>query len=142
MRTEITTIGELANYLPKIVQLYRDMDGKWFRFRDEAEFVSKLVEQVKPANKLYIELDDTGMIKYFLVTFIENRDEAYWWLLYCNPLFRSETKLTVKQVLNELRDEGIKRVFFSSTRLTSAYRRWVEKSFGATMYSQAYKIEL
>ena len=140
---EIKTVEDMIPFLSEIIRVYETLDGKWERFSSSSEFISRLLDQVDGKNMIIAEKDDKGTLVFFVViTIKECKEEAFWWLLYCDPKFKRITNKAVKNLLGTLKKKKLKKVFFSSSRLTTSYKRWVMRNFDAVPYSITYQISL
>jgi len=138
----VESFTDLVQLLPKLLKLYEQLDGKWFRFRSKEEFSAKLLEVYSNGARVYAEEAPSDGFLYFAVVVKETEESAYWWLLYVNPSYRGKTRAMVKRVLYELKKEGVTEIFCSTVRTTSSYRRWIEKNFNATLYANVYRAQL
>jgi len=137
----ISNIVELAQFLPELVRLHSDLDGKWEDELDQDTFFLKLLSNFREDSYYFGELNDDGHLKYFIATLPQDREKALFWLFYMNPDHREETRALLGDLRGELKRLGFKEVRFSTTRLTKSYQRWVEK-FGAEPYELIYKLHL
>lgn len=137
---QITKLEDLIEFLPELKLIYKNLGDRWDLDTTESEFINKLVGKFTNSVKVYGELVE-GKILYFAVLEKETETKAYWWFIYSNPKYKTKTTELVNNVITELKREGVEEIMFSTTRLTSSYRRWVSK-FKARPFALIYKIKL
>lgn len=137
----VTEFSEFVKILPQAVKAFADSFARWSREKDDRTLIAELVERFKEPNEFYCELLPNGEISYFFVILKFPPDLINFWVIYVNPASRDLTKPYVDYVLSKYKEEGYTLVEFSTTRLTSSYKRWADK-FGAKPFSMTYHINL
>jgi hypothetical protein len=138
----ITTLEQLSTMVPKLVAMHSKLESKWAPGMSREEFLEELVRRFQNDCWYFGDLDETGDIKYFaIIRDSKQNAEAFFHLFYMNPKYRTETKLVTDLLKSFMRNQGFTSCFLSTTRLTSAYNRWLAKQ-GAEPYSMIYKLDL
>lgn len=137
----ITNFEELLTYVPKLVAMYRDLDGLWAPELNEQEFVAELLELYRPDSYYFADVSPEGEILYFTAVYAQDSKRLFFWLFYMNPKYRNETKRLIFDMIEIAKKDGFEVCYTSSTRKESSYERWITK-FGAEKISVTYRIKL
>lgn len=137
----ITTIGELAKFIPELSRIHEELEGRWEPDLTTEKFLERLVEFFIPRNYFFGELDSTGRLVYFITLLPEEKPCATFWLFYMNEKFRDQTRGLLDMYAEWARNEGFTTIYSQSTRSEKSYERWLNK-YGATKVATVYKFNL
>lgn len=137
---QITDLKELSAYVPKLLALHSDLEGKWKTELSNQDFLIELFDNFDDSSLYFADIID-GEIAYFAVVLRRNSSSAFFWLFYMNPKLRDVTRGILQQLKTTLAREGYSAVYTQSTRTASSYERWLKK-FGAEKLAITYKFDL
>lgn len=138
----ITSISELAKYVPELVRIHENLDGRWEPELGTDEFLAKLVQLFNPGKNYYWGLlNEKGELLYFVTLLPNDKPSAVFWLFYMNKDYRDETHQLLKDLSKWSIEEGYTTIYTQSTRTEKSYERWLSK-FGATKVATLYKFNL
>jgi hypothetical protein len=141
MIRQITKLSEFLPLVPRLVQLFDELDGLWEPDLDKNEFVNLLVTNFQNGSLTFIDFTHEGELKYVAVLNMENSELIHFWLFYMNKKFRTETKDVIQELIQLCKERGFKKIRLLTTRLTSSYDRWIEK-FGGKKFAIMYQVDL
>lgn len=141
MLSRITDFPTLSTFLPKLLALHAELDGKWEPDATGQEFISNLIESFEESNYFFGDFAPNGEVMYFVVVTKQETGKGLFWLFYMNKAFREKTKILLNEVKDYLKAEGFSTIYSQSTRTSSSYERWLEK-FGAEKVAIIYKFKL
>ncbi len=137
----ISSFEELLTYIPKLVAMYKSLDGLWAPELNEEEFVAELCALYKPESYYFADCAPDGEIMYFTCVYPQDSKKLFFWLFYMHPGYRYATKQLIFDMIAQAKADGYEVCYTSSTRKESSYERWIQK-FGAEKLSVTYRIKL
>lgn len=136
---KINTLGELAPYVPLLIDLFKKLDGKWESDLTEEQFFQTLLHNFTDQNWFFGAIKDNSLVGFAVI--IVDKPRSFFWLFYMSPDYREETKDFLGQLKQYGKANGISQVRLSTTRTQPSYERWLRK-FGATKHEIVYNIDL
>lgn len=137
---EIKDLGELLQFLPKLVKLFDagKLDALWRDSIQKEQFVADLTNNSNNL-KFFGLLDEKGDVKYFFAVTAFTVGDV--WLFYVALEHRAHTKSLFALLRDYLKDLGLVEFRFNTRKLTSSYDRWISK-LGAQKFQVVYQINL
>ena len=140
MLKRIETIVDFALFVPEICRMHDVFANKWDKESDQDGFLSELVSNFSSKSWFFGSLDETGKMEYFIVLY-DLGQNCQFRAFYVDKQKHELTKVLIQEIREIIKDRNFKNCYFTTTRITKSYDRWVRK-LGAKPCEITYNVNL
>ena len=136
----IKTLEDFSRFIPEICRMHDEFASKWNNESDQNAFLSELVADFTGKAQYYGSLDENGLMEYLIIIYDQGLD-CLFRVFYVHKTKHEMTKTLLSELRTILKSLKYRHCFFTTTRVTKSYDRWVRK-LGAKPCEITYNVDL